>query len=117
MSRLHLIRKSDSSVIGGPFPGNGWIPHPDKPRGKLASPAAAGWENETYRVVTVVEAPPPAEGKRRTGQARFSYDARNGTVVEGYAEEDIPAPRVLTGVEKIERATGLTIAQIKGLLA
>jgi len=117
MSRLHLIRKSDSSLVGAPFPSGGWIPHPNKPRGKLGSPARAGWEDEAYRVVEVADASAPVEGKRRTGQKQFSFDAKSGMVLESYTEEDIPAPRVQTDAEKLERATGLSVAQFKALLA
>jgi hypothetical protein len=117
MSRLHLIRKSDNSPVGAPFPGGGWIPHPNKPRGKLGSPARAGWEDGAYRVVEVAYASAPVEGKRRTGQKQFSYSARTGMIVECYTEEDIPAPRVQTDAEKLERATGLSVAQFKALLA
>jgi hypothetical protein len=116
MSRLHLIRKSDKSLVGAPFLSGGWIPHPDKPRGKLGSPANAGWEDETYRVVDVADAAAPAKGKRRTGQLQFNYDAKTGTVVERCTEEDIPAPRVQTDAEKLERATGLSVVQLKALL-
>lgn len=117
MSRLHLIRKSDNSLVGAPFLSGGWIPHPNKPRGKLGSPARAGWEDKAYRVVEVADASAPAEGKRRTGQKQFSYSARTGMVVECYSEEDLPAPRVQTDAEKLERTTGLTVAQLKALLA
>jgi hypothetical protein len=116
MSRLHLIRKSDNSLVGVPFLNGSWIPHPDKPRGKLGSPAMVGWEDETYRVVAVADASAPGEGKRRTGQERLSYDAKASTAVESYAEEAVPARRVLTDAERLERATGLTLAQLKALL-
>ena len=117
MSRLHLIRKSDDSPVGAPFHSGGWIPHPNKPRGKLGSPANAGWEDQTYRVAAVADASAPGEGKRRTGQAQFSCDAKTGIVVESYTEEDIPTRHIVTDAEKLERATGLTVAQLKVLLA
>lgn len=114
--RLHLIRKADNALVGRPIAEGGSVPHPDKPLGRLVSPAREGWEDDTYRVVAITEAPQPKDGKRRVGSVRRAYDTKAGTVVESFVEEDRPAAVERTDAEKLTGATGLSIEQIKTVL-
>ncbi len=52
------------------------------------------------------------EGKRRTGDPVYARD-RDGKVIETFAVVDIPVRAAMTPTEKLERATGLTVAEIK----
>jgi len=52
MTSLAVLRKSDNAVVGRLVSG-GWITSPDGR--KLAAPAVAGWQNDIYRTVEVVE--------------------------------------------------------------
>lgn len=114
--RLQILRKSDKTLVGQPFLAGKWIPHPDKPLGKLGGPAAAGWENDEFKVVAVEPAPAPKEGMRRAGSIERVYDEATGTSKESFAEEPVPAPVELTDAQRLEAATGLTAAQIKAVL-
>ena len=118
MSKAVLVRKSDHAVVGGVIDTSRaqWIVDPDT-RQKLASPAMPGWENDKYQLCAFVEAAPVPKGKRRVGPPERVFDSKTGKVIESVIVDDQPVERMLTDSERLERVTGLTIAQIKVVLA
>lgn len=68
-----------------------------------------------FALVDVAEADPAPDGKR---VADRSYQIVKGAVVETATLEDAPvAPAEPTAMEKLQRATGLTVEEIKAALA
>ena len=118
MNKAILVRKSDHAVVGGVIDTSRaqWIVDPDTRR-KLASPAMVGWENDDYKLCEFVEATPAPKGKRRVDSPKRVYDGEAGKVIESVIFEDQPVERIPTDSERLERATGLTVAQIKAALA
>lgn len=117
MTKAALVSRRDGTVVG-PTIDTGrpqWIVDPFTGK-KLASPAVVGWQDDDYRLCECVEVSVP-EGRRLVGEKTRVYDGSSGKIVEHATFEDKPAARVLTDAEKLERATGMTVAQIKALLA
>lgn len=117
MVKAALVSKRDGTVVGSIVDTGRpqWIVDPGTGR-KLASPAVIGWQNDDYRLCEFIEVSIP-KGKRIVGEKTCSYDSASSTVIERAVFEAMPAARVLTDSEKLERATGMTIAQIKAVLA
>jgi hypothetical protein len=117
MTKAVLVRKGDHAVVGAVMDTarTQWIVDPDTKR-KLASPAAVGWENDDYRLCALREFSAP-QGKAVSGARTRVFDAGSGIVVERVEVADVPRPSAPpTDAEKLERAVGLSIAQIKAIL-
>lgn len=116
MTKAILVRKSDKVPVGGALDTSRsqWIVDPATGR-RLASPARVGWENDHYALREIAAFDVP-DGKRMVGKITRAYDGKTGKVVESAAIEDKPGEPVLTDAQRLERATGLTIARIKEVL-
>lgn len=93
MSLAILVRKSDDAVVGAPIDPDTarYVPHPDDPMRRLASPVDAAWENDTWRLVPLEVLAVP-EGKQVSGAVTRAYDPDAGKVVETANLEDVPPP-------------------------
>ena len=113
---LALVRKTDGGVVK--LVGEGrrveQLDAAFGPRLRVDG-VTAGWQDDDYRIAAVVPLVVP-EGKRRAGVVKRAFDARAGKVIESAALEDIPPEPVLTDGERLEMATGLTVARIKAVL-
>jgi hypothetical protein len=116
MTKAILVRKRDNTPVGGILDTSRrqWIVDPATGK-RLASPARVGWENDDYALREIAAFGVP-DGKRIVGERTRTYDDKTGNVIESAAVEDKPAEPVLTDAQRLERATGLTIAQIKEAL-
>lgn len=129
MTRLALIRLSDSSVVTAPIPEGSRV---ELPGIGFVSPAVAGWQGGGQIVyIQPSDGPEFAEegpaqfallpitdfivpdGKQISGVGTYAVNGES--VTETFPVEDIPEPVELTPTEKLA-AAGLTVDDLKALL-
>jgi hypothetical protein len=112
-----MVRKRDNAVVGAvlDISRQRWIVDPGTGK-KLASPARVGWENDDFILCEMTELVVP-DGKRVVGERTRVYDDQSGKVAEGATIEDKPTPKEPTDAQRLEKATGLRISEIKAVLA
>lgn len=72
---------------------------------------------DRYGIVAVTPGSIPTGHQRTSADPAFAYDADSATVVETLETEPIPAPPAPpTPTQKVERAVGVSLAELKALL-
>lgn len=116
MTEVALVRIEDNAVVSFHTEGSGGADIPGVGR---VEPPVADWEGggelittegpPRYRLLRLIRAAQPPEGKRRRGSPRYTIKDRS--VLEEFDIEDIPAPEPEpTRAEKFDR-----IAELVGL--
>ncbi len=118
--RLALVRKSDEVVLTA-VPAGRRIEQRDPKIGPVlrVDGAAAGWEDDAYRIVAVEPLTVPA-GKQVSGEKTLAYDPATDKAVESAPLEDVPPPPPEpTPAEKLAGLAadyGLTVDDLKAEL-